>query len=521
ARARAGGAHAHAHRRAERGHRVSVLAAYVRARAVAAGVAQPTATVRHVHLAPRPLVLVPLTLAGEANAPLAALLGTGEAEPELLLVPQPRNRDLRFAFAAELASRVLAYVAGCVGEVEAVPGGGRYADAPQLVVPNPGGVAFLRLFGRATRFRRPDGPYPVDPGVPLLGRWLTWFAERAEHPGSCVLLAATEALGRHWATGQSALEDANLGALLGWIDPPPGCTGREAARRAEDPACCPPAGPATDPGFDNEVLAPAVAAWGEAPEGSAARAAARAALAQAVRGQLEPTWRLVWRSLALLRALPPGESVAERWGADRAEFTGFFQYVAGGGAPQPRRDGAVAAARRLARLEREQAEYDAARAFDDPLVMAGHRAAGEAFQGTVVEVDRERRVPGGKGRMVTRPLVRLVTGDPVHLAEGTRVVAVQRRGQSGVLIAADPVAADPVSPGGVLVTLELSGGMGRAAVPPPGTVPEPGEVLCYTSVLPDSVPAPALPDVADTPWTHGGPPTPYRPTDDDARERWE
>ncbi|MBC7269937.1 MAG: hypothetical protein H5T76_14710, partial [Streptomyces sp.] len=41
--------------------------------AVDTGRAQPTATVRHRHLSVRPLVLVPLTTAGEAGAPLGAL----------------------------------------------------------------------------------------------------------------------------------------------------------------------------------------------------------------------------------------------------------------------------------------------------------------------------------------------------------------------------------------------------------------------------------------------------------------
>jgi hypothetical protein len=69
--------------------------------------------------------------------------------------------------------------------------------------------------------------------------------------------------------------------------------------------------------------------------------------------------------------------------------------------------------------------------------------------------------------------------------------------------------------------LELSGGMGRAAVPPPGSVPALGEVLCYSSVLAENVPSPPLPAVDDTPWTHGGPPAPYVPSDDDAGEVWE
>jgi hypothetical protein len=70
------------------------------------------------------------------------------------------------------------------------------------------------------------------------------------------------------------------------------------------------------------------------------------------------------------------------------------------------------------------------------------------------------------------------------------------------------------------VTLELRGGMGRARVPPPGSVPDVGDRLCYTSVLAANVPSPPLPDADQTPWTHGGPPAPYQPADDDG-EDWE
>ena len=121
-------------------------------------------------------------------------------------------------------------------------------------MPNPAAVAFTRLLGRSTRFRRTEGEYAVAASVPVLGRWLTFFTERAEHPASSLMLAATEALALHWATGQSPVEDLNLGAILGWIDPPPGQSGARAAAAAEDPVRCPPAGPATDTTFDNEVL---------------------------------------------------------------------------------------------------------------------------------------------------------------------------------------------------------------------------------------------------------------------------
>lgn len=516
---------------------MSAIRAYAMALAVAADRAQPVATVRHLHLADAPMVFVPLTMAGEANAPLAAMVGTDRSAPNVLVVPQPRNRDLRMRFAADLADVLLPEIERCCAEVELVGELRRSTDAPQLLVPNTGGIRFIRLLGRATRFRSTTGEYPVDAGVPLLGRWLTWFAERAEHPGSATTLAMTEALSLHWATGQSAVEDANLAALLAWIAAPRGGPsgldgelGRLAASAAEDPHRWPPAGPATDPGFDNRVLAPAIAAYDEAEPGSNAQLAACDAVEAAVLTQLEPTWWLMWQAVDLLRELGPGSSVEQRWASDRARFTGFADHVAEHPAPQPRRDGAVAAAVRLSRLEREQVGYDAARAFDDPLVMAAHRVTGEAFAGTVVALDRDRRVPTARGALVTRPMLRVATGDPVHLGVGTRLVAVDRPNQTATVLAVEygPVgnagpgnsAGPPPGESQTVVTLELNGGMGRSKVPPPGTVPDLGDRLCYTSVLPESVPAATLPPVEETPWTHGGPPQPYLPAEQDAQEAW-
>jgi hypothetical protein len=75
--------------------------------------------------------------------------------------------------------------------------------------------------------------------VPLVGRWLTFYCDRREVPASSIMLAVTDALAMHWATGQSPAEDLNLASILGWIDPPPGLTGAEAAARAEDPGTSP------------------------------------------------------------------------------------------------------------------------------------------------------------------------------------------------------------------------------------------------------------------------------------------
>ncbi|MFC4587797.1 serine/threonine-protein kinase [Sphaerisporangium corydalis] len=489
---------------------MSTLAALARLRAVHTGAAQRLATVRHCHLSERPMVLIPLRLAGEAAAPLAAMAGTDPARPRLLVVPQPRDRDLRFAFAAELAEILLPYIEGLQKATETVERRGaepfeRCVDAPQVIVPNRSAVAFVQLLGRSTRFRRAEGEYAVHPSVPVLGRWLTFLAQRAQYPGSASLLAATEAMSLHWATGQSALEDANLASLMGWIDPPPGMTGAEAAREAEDPLVWPPAGPATDPGFDSEVLAPAIRAYAETRSD---RAAAR--VGEAVRSQLEPTWRLMWRAVGLLGALPAGPGVAARWEGDRASFTGFAAQLAEGGPPQPKRDGAVGAASRLARMERAQASYDAQRAYDDPLVMAGHRLTGEAFTGTVLAADPDHAEGEGRGRKL-RPLLTVRTSDPVRLAAGTRLGTPERRGQQ----------AEVVEITGGHVTLKIVKGMGRGRTASPGSVPEVGERVCYAALTDEYQPPASLPAPEDTPWTHGGPPPEHVPAvEEPDEEEW-
>lgn len=503
---------------------MSTLTSLARAEAAVAERAQRITLVRHLHVADRPLVFIPLTMAGEANAPLAAMVGDDPDNPTLLIVPQPRNRDQRFAFAASLAGVLLPYVDSFRGDVEAVSANRgketriRYAGAPQLLVPNRGSVGFTRLFGRSTRFRRTDGDHPVHPSVPLLGRWLTWFADRAEHPGSSALLAMTEALTLHWATGQSHLEDAQLAAVMAWIAPPAGMTGAQAAALAEDPVASPPAGPATDPSFDNEVLAPAMAAYDRAVAADSLVNRRRAELEDLLREQLEPTWRLMWQAVALLHDLPAGSRVAGRWAEDRDAYTNFCTYFDEGGFPQPRRDGAVAAAQRLHRLERAQASYDVQRAYDDPMVMADYRLTGEAFVGNVTTAYPTRIDDSGKRRAL-RPWIAVTTADPVLVTPGTTLYSPEQ--PSGQKARVMSVAQK--DDGTTAVVLELTGGMGRSLTPAPGSVPEVGKGICYTTLSDSFMPPGAFPSREETPWTHGGPPAPYEdsaPTAEDALEEW-
>lgn len=296
--------------------------------------------------------------------------------------------------------------------------------------------------------------------------------------------------------------------------PPPGESGADAALRAElardarGQLLCPPAGPATDPAFDNRLLAPAVErydrarqALGAAQDGAEADARlgeltlAEREIRRLLLTQLKPTWHAVWRSLELLRALPEGSRAADRWTRDRWSFTGHRDRVRAGEPPQPRRDDAVTAAQKLASRETAQAQLEAQEALDDPLVLAGRRLAGEAFLGEVTEVvmawsDSKRPSP--------RPLLTVRTDDRPHLGERAKVY----RSLGGKPQTAEFVRHEA---DGTLV-LRLTDRMGRSRDPAEGSVPDKGERIAWTLFEHDQRGGPKLPDPEETPWTHGGPP---------------
>ncbi len=368
-------------------------------------------TRRHLHLSTRPLVLVGYHLAGDPGAPLGLMWGTSRAEePQCMVVPEPRNRDLRFEALAEFAGEFLAYLS----EFEGRDGTGLCLEAPQLVVPNAATADWLSgIVGRFTRNLRIDGDAPLAPSVPLAGKHLSFFADVM--PGSSLVLAATDVLTTHWQTGQLPSEDLNLAALLGWIDPPPGMDGPQAARTGE---AAPPAGPDSDPNWDAEVLAKLIQAW-HAADDEDFRFAARQELAEEIRDQLTPAWMACWRALDRLDSLPAAAHVAGRWQVDRLSWTEHCTRIAEGRAyfrniPTP-----VQAAARLRTLEARTEGLQREMAWDDPLVMAAVVASGEALAGRVVATDPERRTQSANGRMVRRPLITIETAIEFTRPAGT------------------------------------------------------------------------------------------------------
>ncbi|MGD8148675.1 hypothetical protein [Ornithinimicrobium sp. Y1694] len=391
------------------------LHAHLALRAAAERRAIAKTTLRHVHLHRSPLVIVGYHLAGDPGAPLAMLWGTDHtAEPHCMVVPEPRNRGLRFTELNSFAMELLDYLSQFDARDDDT-----CLDAPQIVVPNTQTAAWLGgIVGRFTRNLRTEGDAAAPPAVPLAGKHLSFLGDRL--PGSSMLIALTDVLATHWQTGQLPSEDANLGTLLGWIDPPDGTDGPAAALAGER---MPPAGPDSDPNWDADKLAELVQAWhaAENVDDDARMASVRGRLEDEVREQLTPAWASCWRGLRLMSSLQPAAHVGTRWAADLRDWTAHSDRIVNGRAyfrniPTP-----TQAAMQLKMLEERTEQLQHEMAWDDPLVMATFVASGEALAGRVIAVDPDRRTQSGSGRQQRRPLITIAPRIDFARPTGTKL----------------------------------------------------------------------------------------------------
>ncbi|MBB5871684.1 hypothetical protein F4553_005063 [Allocatelliglobosispora scoriae] len=422
------------------------------------------ATVRHAHLAARPLVVTGLHLAGEPAAVVALRYGTAPDDEKLLVVAEPRDREQRMAVLREFAIDLTEYVSS-FSTVEPVVRRDFTVvecstEAPQLITPNPATAEWLTdLLGRYLR-RSPDLE------TVLGGLHLGWFAGRRVLPGASAVLTATGLLGEHWVTGRLAAEDSHLGSLLRLVDP----------AHPTDPM---PAGPVSDPLWDGDVLADVL---GRAAE---LRPVAEAALAGA--------WRDTWHTLDTLRARLPeiAGHVDERWERDRWSFTSHRNRVEEGTAAFAARLRGVPAYRFLHELETRTAALERQLALDDPLIMERYIVSGEALAGTVTKVDREHTITAASGRELLRPRIWVATP-----TEFTRPLGTE------LWLAADPklmAVVESIEPESVELVVQ-KGAVQRAQL---GRLPATGAEVVFAPFGSEDIFPSRLPE--ELPWQFGTP----------------
>lgn len=480
----------------------------LKAEAATSGRARARRLRRHAHLEPYPLAVAALQMAGEPYALWAALVGTDCDHPRLIVAPEPRNLNIAFHALAELAQELCSAVdraaADPCTDVARRDGTSwaRCTVAPQLLVANRAVVNLLDRLGRRMRPAGFGGHVHVPPEVNLAGAHLGFFAEAARHPGSALVLVATEELSRHIVTGQSALEDAHLGSQLAWSDPAlveeiaPGClAGRDpaATHGAEAAACIEslPMGVLTDPREDNAALVNAVERFNAARAGATDPATVTglgAELVGELRQLLLPTWRALWIAHGLLNTIPPAPGADLRWERDLGLFTRHVEFLEAGG----RRalvDSARRAAMLLADWERAQAAVERDEVLEDPLALAAALAAGQAVEGTVLAVDATHREVGPSGKTsVSRPLLTLACADSSPFPAGTELWWTLRPGEVRVEVQSSA----PTGSGAEVVFKVLAGMR--------GALPEVGQRATFSICTTTWVPPAPLP--AETPWTH-------------------
>ncbi|MDQ2874649.1 MAG: hypothetical protein M3Y33_07520 [Actinomycetota bacterium] len=115
-------------------------------------------------LAAQPLVIIPLTLAGDPATTIAVMAGTSRTSPCLLTVTQPRKGELRLEFLAGLAGIVLGYITARQQATEIIPAARnreerhRYTDAPSSSCPTGQPATTSAWWAGQPGFSRPTGP---------------------------------------------------------------------------------------------------------------------------------------------------------------------------------------------------------------------------------------------------------------------------------------------------------------------------------------------------------------------------
>lgn len=327
------------------------------------GRAVPNATQRSVAVRDDAWALSTIALAGHDHTVHAVALGPLGAEPDVRVLVEPRPWASLREMLHWIAARLVPWFDDCT----------QREVFPQLWVPSEGVAEHLELLADLHRFSSDDT-------LRALGRCLAHLTERRPVEGQQSLVVATDALARHWVTGQSPEDDRHLGKQLAWIDPSEGVTLADALAAAEGTL----AGNKTDPELDREVIHPALESLAEARhKGSSGDPRQE----RAVRDALDPLVRATWSETAraarvLAGGVPPMPSLGEMVLREREVFA---HWCAGNekAIPMPLRDGPKAAAFRLVTREDAIEQLDAARVHEDAVAQARATAEGRVVEGTV------------------------------------------------------------------------------------------------------------------------------------------
>jgi hypothetical protein len=405
---------------------VSHLDVLLTARAAATRQAQLRRSLRQRWIADSPIILVPFQPGGEAHT--LAAIGWGDAVDDLdeLVIAQPLDRQQLFDGLRPLVEWFSERFEAAWQAAEFDNADGRWVvdlDAlPQVIVPNPAGVAALGRLGRRLSYLPTEpstdsnDPPPAPQDLVRFGRILRWLAEHSTAPGESLILDVVSLCQFHWVTEQSIDERAHLGALTAWIDPPDGVDPDDAADAAERLSIGPYAVPSLE-----YAITDTIAAIGEAERAGEPTLSLAATLGQQWHELIAPVWDMTWQAVDRVWELPADDwYLPDRRQADAGAYVREFEWLDGptGGRTRTRQTPRQAIwAKKMA--EYQQGVLEAQEKVTDPLALIDEVLVGKAISGRVTDVDAtNKEVRPGNKRATVVPVVTLECDRDCLVPEG-------------------------------------------------------------------------------------------------------
>lgn len=389
-----------------------------RMRALQRGQAIPIVSQRQLVIQPHALIITMISMAGEDTSVHGVAIGRFGGAPRIRIVADPRRRDDQYELLRSLLPDIESYFAHCLNE----------GTFPQLWVSSDGALGHLDTL--ADRLRFTD-----DPEVKRLGVLWTYAGERSPIAGQQALISATSVLRAHYATGQQESEDEHLGALLTWIEPPPGRDILTSVALAEKQ----PMGAKTDPWFDANKLQPAVELFNQARKANDSIAVQfhEARIRQLLEEVIRPIYTATQRAIGILQASrwkqnPVLNQLAEQ---ESTEFVRFMAARAEGHL-LPYRDSPKAGAFKIVSRERAVANVEAGSVRYDRAARERAVDGGKVLRATLIERHKVKVAP----RLFEYPVILTSHQSGLHLRSGDilwsldsprlsiRIVDVERRG---------------------------------------------------------------------------------------------